>query len=150
MRMLALRFLRAFLERAAPSNINLLNLPKQITIHMAVWGIFKVSRPLSLQLKNGLWLRAGKNNKLDFLWLKMARFRTPFLTPKTPPKVYVGPFLCVLSQEMRHIIYFLGVQNGVFWVGPKEFTLKKFMCETCFGPLFAGSAAKSPKMPGKT
>ena len=42
------------------------------------------------------------------------------------------PF-CVLSQEMRHIHFCLGAQNGVFWVGAKKFMLKKFMC--FFGPL---------------
>ena len=38
--------------------------------------------------------------------------------PKSPEKVYVGPFFkCVLSQEMRHIIFFLGAPFG--W-GPKS------------------------------
>ena len=49
-------------------------------------------------------------------------FGTPFLTPKIPPKkVYV-------SQEIRHINFFLGAQNWGFWVGAKKFMLKKFMC----------------------
>ena len=39
---------------------------------------------------------------------------------------------------MRHINFFLGVQNGVFWVGAKKFMLKKFMC--FFGPLFWSAA----------
>ena len=39
-----------------------------------------------------------------------------------------GSFFCVLSQEMRHINFFLGAQNGVFRVGAKKFMLKKFMC----------------------
>ena len=34
---------------------------------------------------------------------------------------------------MRHINFFLGAQNGVFWVGAKKFMFKKFMC--FFGPL---------------
>ena len=38
-------------------------------------------------------------------------------------KVYVGPFFGALSQEMRHINFFLGAQNGVFWVGAEKFTL---------------------------
>ena len=33
--------------------------------------------------------------------------------PKNPPeKVRVGPFFCVLSQDMRHINFFLGAQQG--------------------------------------
>ena len=52
-------------------------------------------------------------------------FGTPFLTPKSPRKKLCGSPFCVLSQEMRHIIFFLGAQNGVFWVGVKKFMLKK-------------------------
>ena len=42
---------------------------------------------------------------------------------------------------MRHINFFLGAQNGVFWVGAKKFMLKKFMC--FFGPLSLISAVAS-------
>ena len=41
---------------------------------------------------------------------------------------------CVLSQEMKHINFFLGAQNGGFWAGAKKFMLKKFMW--FFRPLF--------------
>ena len=34
---------------------------------------------------------------------------------------------------MRHINFFLGAQDGVFWVEATKFMLKKFMC--FFGPL---------------
>ena len=51
-----------------------------------------------------------------------------------PKKSLCGSLFGVLSQEMRRINFFLGVQeNGAFWVGGKKFMLKKFMC--LFGPL---------------
>ena len=69
-----------------------------------------------------------ENNKLNFLWPKMARW-DPVLDPQNPPKKFMFICLfCVLSQEMRHINFFLGVQNREFWVGDKKFMLKKFMC----------------------
>ena len=44
---------------------------------------------------------------------------TPFLTPKSPPKVYVGPF-GVLSQALRHINFFGGGPKcGVLGGGQK-------------------------------
>ena len=90
--------------------------------------------PRILGSENPSEFRAGKNNKLNFLWPKMARLGPPFDAKNPPEKVYVGPiFFCVLSQEMRHINFFLGAQIGVFWVGAKKFMLKKFMC--FFGPL---------------
>ena len=56
----------------------------------------------------------------------MAVWDPPF-DPKNPPEnVYVGPFSApiprkyALSQEMRHINFFLGAQNGAFWRGPKS------------------------------
>ena len=62
-----------------------------------------------------LFLRAGKkNNKLNSLLPEMARLGPPFLTQKIPQNVYMSPFLCVLSQEMRHINLFLGAQMGRF------------------------------------
>ena len=56
--------------------------------------------------------RAGKNNKLNFLWPKMACF------PKIPPS---------FPGNEAHT-FFLGPQNGGFWVGAKKFMLQKFMC----------------------
>ena len=45
----------------------------------------------------------------------------PVFDRKNPPEtVYVGPFFGVLSQEMRHMNFFLGAQMGGFWVGPKS------------------------------
>ena len=44
-------------------------------------------------------------------------------------------------MEMRHINFFLGTQNGVFWVGAKKFMLKKFMC--FFRPLIVGADLKA-------
>ena len=78
-------------------------------------------------------IRVGKNNKLNFLWLKMARLGPPFWHPKSPRKSLCGSLFCITSQEMRRMSFFLGAQNGVFWVGVKKFVLKIFMC--FFGPL---------------
>ena len=72
--------------------------------------------------------------KLNFLWPKMARLRPAFWPQKSSRKSLCGSLFYVLSQEMRHISFFLGAQNGVFWVGTKKFMLKKFMC--FFGPVF--------------
>ena len=43
---------------------------------------------------------------------------------------------CVLSLEMRHINYFLGSQNRVFWVGAEKFVEKvgiRLICCQHFG-----------------
>ena len=54
------------------------------------------------------------------------QFRTPFLTPKIRPKKFMFMSLfCVLSQEMRHINFFSGGQNGVFWVGGHKVYVEK-------------------------
>ena len=71
-------------------------------------------------------LGAGKN-KLNFLWSKTAVW-DPLFDPPNPQNSLCGSLFCVLSQEMRHINFFLGVQNGVFWVGAKKFMLENFMC----------------------
>ena len=55
---------------------------------------------------------AGKNNKLNFPWLKMAHLGPPFY-PKIPPQiVYVGSF----SAESR---FFPGNEAHHFIWGPK-------------------------------
>ena len=78
-------------------------------------------------------VRAGtKNNKLKFLWPKMARLRPPF-RPKNPPeKVYVGPFLRPFPGNEAHKLFSKGPKWGVLGGGQKVM-LKKFMC--FFGPL---------------
>ena len=73
------------------------------------------------------------NNTLNFSWLKMPRLG-PLVDPKILLKELCRSLFGVLSQEMRHIIFFLRVQNGAFWVGAKKFMLKKFVCFFC--PLF--------------
>ena len=73
---------------------------------------------------------AGENNEPNFLWPKMARLGHRVLDPKSLRKVYVSPFFAFLSQEMRHINFFLGPKIGdVRW--GKKFMLKKFMCFFC-------------------
>ena len=74
----------------------------------------------------------------------MARLGPRFGPPKSPRKSLCGSLFCVLSQEMRHINFFLGAQNGVFWAGAKKFMLKHFM--RFFGPLEL-LAAICPKVP---
>ena len=71
----------------------------------------------------------------------MARLAPRFLTPKNPPqKVYVGPFfLRVLSQEMRHIHFFLGAQNGGLGWGQKVYVE---MISALFPSLTIGSTQK--------
>ena len=87
-------------------------------------------RPRGLSATKCLFFsRICRGNKLNFSWSKTAG--TPFLTPKSPEKLYVGPFFA--SFPRKHINCFLGVQNGVFWVGAKKCMLKNCMC--FFGPL---------------
>ena len=81
--------------------------------------------------------RTGKNNKLNFLWPKMFRLGPPFCPPKSPRKSLCGSPFCVLSQEMRHINFFLGAQHKGFRAGAKKFMLKKFICLFC--PLTKGT-----------
>ena len=66
-----------------------------------------------------------KNNKLN-LWPKTAHLGRCFRP--LPRKSLRGSPLHILSQEMRHIDFFLGAENGGFWVGAKKIMLKKFMC----------------------
>ena len=94
------------------------------------------------------FMRTGKNNKLNFLWPKMARLGPPFLAQKSPGKSLCGSLFCVLSQEMRHINFLLGAQNGVFcWVGAKKFMLKKFMCFLCPHSLALISSSRTVPQP---
>ena len=77
-----------------------------------------------------LGLRQGKNNKLkkkNILWPKMAHLGTPVLIPKSPRKSLCGSLFCVLSQEMRHINFFLGAKVGGFGWGPKSLC-RKSLC----------------------
>ena len=73
--------------------------------------------------------RVRANSKLNFLWPKMARFR-PLFWPQIPPppkKVYV----CVLSQEMRHIDFFLGPhRNETSRLRNVPLNMGKWLCKT--------------------
>ena len=51
----------------------------------------------------------------------MARLGPPFSPLNPPRKKLCGSLFCVLSEEMRHVNFFLGAQNEVFWVGAKKF-----------------------------
>ena len=59
---------------------------------------------------SSLRLRAQKNNKLNFLWPKMACLGTSYFPQPQPPprKSLCGPLFCVLSQKMRHTNFCLG------------------------------------------
>ena len=76
--------------------------------------------------------KGRKNNKLYFFVAETGPFGTPpFDPPKSLPKKFMWfPFFASLT-------FFLGAQHGMFWVGPKKFMLKKFMC--FFGPLQVGA-----------
>ena len=68
----------------------------------------------------------------------MARLGPLFGPSNCPEKVYVYvPLLRSFPGNEAHKL-FLGVQNGVFWVGTKKFMLRRFMC--CFRPLMAACA----------
>ena len=55
-------------------------------------------------------------------------FGTPFLTPqKTPKKFMLMCLLCVLSQEVRHINFFLGAQNGGLGGGQKVYVKRVYV-----------------------
>ena len=76
---------------------------------------------------DSLTIRAGKNNKLNFCSPKWPVW-DPLFDPKFPPeKVYVDPFFCVLSQEMRHINFFLGPKWGVLGGGQKVYVEKVYV-----------------------
>ena len=46
----------------------------------------------------------------------------PHFEPRIVPKSFCGSLFCILSQEMRHINFFvLGGQNGGFWCGQKVY-----------------------------
>ena len=51
-------------------------------------------------------------------------FGTPFLIPEVRPKKFMWSLFCVLSQEMRHINFFLA-QNWGFWVGRQKVYVEK-------------------------
>ena len=76
-----------------------------------------------LENESSRLLRAEKkNNKLNVFVAENGPFGPPFCQ-KSARKSLCGSLFCVLSQEMRHINFFLGAQNGVFWVGAKKFTV---------------------------
>ena len=59
--------------------------------------------------------RAGKNNKLNFLWPKMARLGPPFWPQNCPENVYVGvPFLRSFPGSEAHKLFFRGPKMGCF------------------------------------
>ena len=76
-------------------------------------------------------LRAGKNKK-KLLVPENGPFGTPFLTPKIPLKKFMWVPFVILSQEMRHINFFLGAQIGVFffWGGCQKVHVEK-VCALC-------------------
>ena len=78
-------------------------------------------------------VRNKVNGRLDHFGPKWPVW-TPLLTPKIPPKKFMWvPFLRPFpGKNEAHQLFFWG-PNGVFWVGPKKFMLKKLMC--FFGPL---------------
>ena len=83
---------------------------------------------------------AGKGTKKTIV-AENGPFGTPFRPPKSPRKSLCGSLFCDLSQEIRHINFFLGAQKGGFWVGAKRFMLEKFMC--FFRPLAENRSLKN-------
>ena len=77
-------------------------------------------------LRGKTTLRAGKNNKLNFLWPKMARLGPSFGPPKAPETVYVYvPLLRSFpGNEAHKLFFFWGPKTTRFWVGAKKFMLK--------------------------
>ena len=73
----------------------------------------------------------GVNERLFMCQMFMCLF---WPCQNLPEKVHVGGlFSCILSQEMRHINFFvLGGQNGGFWVGGK----KVYVEHVCMALLF--------------
>ena len=70
----------------------------------------------------------------------------PLFDPQNPrEEVYMGPFFASLpgNEAHKHINFFLGAQNGVFWVGAKKSMLKKFV-RFC-GPLLNYESNKLKK-----
>ena len=67
--------------------------------------------------------RAGKNNKLNFLWPKMSRLG-PRFGPRNPPV----KLFCVPSQEMRHINFLSGGPEwGVLAGGQKIYVERVYV-----------------------
>ena len=66
-----------------------------------------------------------KNNKLNFLWPKMARLGPPFWPQKSPRQSLCGSLFCVLSQEMRHINFFSGGPKWGVWGGGQKVYVEK-------------------------
>ena len=99
-------------------------------------------------LPNKLCIGFVPGGKLNFLWPKMARLGPPFWLKNPAEKVYVGPSFCVLSQEMRHINFFLGDQNGGFWVMCFFGPLKSLCATKCTHFSTPTSIAKGPWMWG--
>ena len=65
--------------------------------------------------------KGRKNNKLyTFCGRKWPVWDSLFDPPKSPRKSSCGSFFGVLSQETRHINFFLGAQSGCFGWGPKS------------------------------
>ena len=68
----------------------------------------------------GLLSKQEKYAKLFFV-AENGPFGTPFWTPQVSPKKFMWvPFLRPFPGNEAHH-FFLGAQNGVFWVGAKKF-----------------------------
>ena len=78
--------------------------------------------PMSLTLcaMHRTLLMAGKNNKLNFLWPKMACLGPFFLTPKSTPKKFMWvPFLGPFPGNEAHKLFSGGPKWGVLGGGQK-------------------------------
>ena len=65
-------------------------------------------------------IRAGKSNKLNFLWPKMARLGALF-DPKIPPKKFMWvPVLRPFPGNEAHKLFPGGPKWGCFGWGPKS------------------------------
>ena len=72
-----------------------------------------------------------RNNKLIFPWPKMACLGPPFLTNNPSHYFYVDPSFASFPTKFRHINFFRGAQDGVFWAWAQKLKLKKFMIPQC-------------------
>ena len=73
-------------------------------------------------------IRTGKNNKLNFLWPKMARLGPRFGPPKSPEKVYVYvPLLRSFPGNEAHKLFLGGPKSGVLGGGQKVYVEKVYV-----------------------
>ena len=77
-----------------------------------IFSVFQGVEPGRGMLEFSHCSKGRRNNKLNFLWPKIAPFETAFLTPNCPQNVYVGPLFAFFPRMRPDNFFFWGPKWG--------------------------------------